>query len=207
MRYLILLALWFVYSATCSAFDPPRGLKWGMTYQEAKDTFPALGKLSREKLPKGYREYPELRTGGSNYRAEAKDLKLLDKKAKRTYLVFDSTMRLTQFQYIFLWDNDESNKGLRKSWVYHYDLALSLSQKYGPPSIDETKEERGKSISSGVGFRMIWEDTNKSIIILTITRQRHDAVIAVVDEYMVLLVYSPTAIDMMGQRDVNDDEL
>ncbi|RME21335.1 MAG: hypothetical protein D6800_12185, partial [Candidatus Zixiibacteriota bacterium] len=63
-------------------------------------------------------------------------------------------------QYALTWDNDKTNKGARKCWVFHRDLKELLTRKYGQPTLDETNEEiRGKVIPSGIEYKVSWQDS------------------------------------------------
>ncbi len=198
------------------AYDPPQSLKWGMSFEEVKNVIKDSPDLeikepNKKELPKGYREYKELRFPDdySYSRAELKGAKLLDKKLKRTFLVFDNANGLSSFQYFLLFDNDETNKGYRKCWVFHSDLKSALETKYGAPTTDETDEDiRQKPIASGVKYSVLWEDSTGSQIELLITRQTHKILgIGGIDEYIIFLIYSVNGyFDLLKENKIETDE-
>ncbi|HOP07795.1 MAG TPA: hypothetical protein PLF13_10950 [candidate division Zixibacteria bacterium] len=159
------------------------------------------------KLGRGYHEYPVLTIPEGFLRTEVTDVKILDKKAQRTFLIFDSTDQFKAFQYILKWDNDEKNKGMRKSWVFHSRLYDILKNKYGEPTSDEiSPTTKAKEIPSGTPYSTYWEDDDGSSVTLLITRQTHDAVIATIDAYLVFVVYKQEDYGVNTKWEVDSED-
>ena len=209
-----IIAAGFVLMFVCnlSSYDPPRGLSWIMKYSEVvislKNDRLDVKKLKKDKIRKGYREYPELARPDDYFRVEVKKAKVGDKKCARTYLLFDADTTLTSWAYLLKWDNDDSNKGARKCWVAHADLKAALVDKYGTPTVDEVTElTRSQSIPSGTKYRVRWVDSTGSSVNLLITRQTHNAVIATIDAYFLFLIYNEyeTTAGTQDSSRVRDD--
>jgi len=196
------------------AYDPPKNLKWGMTYDEVMKTLKESGnedivkidKLKTDKnIPDGF------------YLAALKGVKLFDKKAKEAYAVFDTSKYLCAIQYGFVWDNDENTtnmfesrgKGRANAWEYYQELTKKLAVKYGQPTKDETEGSFGQPLASGVRLETSWVDsTTGNKIMVAITRRQINAVITRVDNYVVALVYAnPIYINAKKAEIINDDDL
>jgi len=203
------------YGEATNAFEPPKDLQWGMPYDSVKSKLKRiddiqLKDLNQENPGKGYKEYPELQLPSEFYRAEAKKLKLLDKKVQRTYLIFDPLKNLSGFHYILKWDNNPKDyKGYRKCWVYFSDLKQILLSKYGEPTLDETAETiRGENMPSGQKYTTMWQDSSGSSISLEITRQTHNAIISTIDAFLIFVIYSSPGIDAYREIEMTTgDEL
>lgn len=209
IRVAYLMAL--VLVVNLNAYDPPKNLKWGMTYDEVTTTLKNLQKDDMIKIDK-------LKTDGNIpdnfYLAALKGVKLFDKKAKEAYAVFDSSKSLCAIQYGFVWNNDENTtnmfesrgKGRANAWEYHQDLTKKLTVKYGPPSKDETEGSFGQPLASGVRLETSWIDsTSGDKIIAAITRQKVNAVISRIDNYIVALVYANRIYINAKETEIKND--
>jgi hypothetical protein len=216
MRKFEMVVAVFMLASPVLAIDPPKGLHWGDNLGRVEAALwgdpdkVTLEPGNKDKPRRGYREYSEMWLPKGFSRHEIKNAKVNGKKAERTELFLDSAETLRSFHYIFLFDNDETGnkvgKGYRKAWVFHSELKALLIQKYGAPKRDEaTEDERDRVVASGSKYATIWSDSTGSKVTLYITRQTHDAVIAVVDAFLVLLIYdSPGYQPDLLHRDSTD---
>ncbi len=195
----VAVAILMAITCSASAIDPPKGLQWGQTHAEVKSALKNLPKDKRfdvkdpetnDNLPLSFRS------------AELKDVKLFDEKAKEAQVVFDSTGGLCAVQYAFAWENKErttnifesANKGRDKSWAFYNELLQALYAKYGEPVSSVPAELQGQDVVSGTKLRTEWVDqTTDDKIILVMTRQKRNAVIARIDNYIVVLLYHSPA--------------
>ena len=190
-------------SISIKAIDPPQGLKWEMTFDEVKGVLSqtkelGIKELSQKGLPKGFKSYSDLRIPDGYSRSELKGAKLLEKKVKRSYLVFDEANKLSSFQYFLLFD-----QGRGQCWSYHADFKHLLEQKYGKPILDETDEHiRQRDIADGVKYSVIWEDSSGCQINLIISNQSLGS-----DFYLIFLIYSVNGYAGLldEKRSKNDD--
>jgi len=211
------LAAIVLLASSVLAYDPPRGMKWGMTYEECKtalgqpkgeDEALKIGKIQQVKANKN-------QPAGYGY-AQIKSVKLFGKKAKTAVAMFDSTGGLCQISYTFSWDNDDKKgqdifsrggTGREKCYQLHGKLVDGLSGKYGEPVKEPKGDIYGTSIAHGVTLETIWEDTTSHTMIgVVLTRNKTNLVIGMLDEYIVQLVYlGPTAMAFY-QDAVQEDE-
>ena len=212
-RLIIILAL-MLQSGSTFSYDPPKSLEWGMSYLDVKEKLSTehgikVKGLSQKNPGKAYREYPELQLPDGYFRSEAKKIKLLKKKAKRTYTIYDQDSSLTAFHYILKWDNDKSYKGMRKCWVYHSNIKAALIKKYGEPNEDEVTELiRAENMPSGTKYVTTWKDEDGSKIYLEITRQTHNIIIGKVDAFLIFVLYfSPSMDPQEPALPIDDDEI
>lgn len=214
MKSLIFTLTLLLLCGSTFSYDPPKSLEWGMSYLDIEQKLSAehgikVKGLSQKNPGKGYKEYPELQLPDGYFRSEAKKVKLLKKKTQRTYTIYDQDTSLAAFHYILKWDNDKSNKGMRKSWVYHSDIKAALIRKYGEPIEDEVTELiRAVDMPSGTKYVTRWEDEDGSQIYLEITRQTHNLIIGKVDAYLIFVLYFSPSMDPQEPRlPIEEDEI
>lgn len=218
-RLVITVSLFFVLSvASLSAFDPPRGMKWGMGYQDCAsvvgepkgDDEPLkLGKLKQTKKGKDATvvyDYSDIKT-----------IKLFGKKAKTSLVMFDSTGGLCQVSYTFSWDNDDKKgqdifskggQGREKCYQMHGKLVDGLRGKYGDPIKEPKGDIYGTTIAHGVALETMWKDTTTNTMIgVILTRNKTNLVIGMLDEYIVQLIYlGPSALaSYQAEVEANED--
>lgn len=193
LKYFVFALALLATGAT--AIDPPKGLRWGQTHEEVMATLNELPKDERIEV-KESKELEDLPEGFKA--AELKNVKLFGKKTKEARVVFDSTGGLCAVQYAFVWENKEktdnmfesANKGREKSWEYHDELLQALQTKYERPSATFPAELQGRDVSSGTKLKTEWVDSlTGDKIILAITRQKRNVVLAWIDNYIVVLLY------------------
>jgi len=213
MVKIVLLSLFL--TANVLAIEPPKGLEFGMTFEAAKSTLESsdTGKFSQLKVedPKVYTKWFD-----SSYTvSQVKNVKLLDKKPERVWVLFDSTGALCGMQYIFEWQNDEkgsmftrADKGRDKAWELLDELHGSLESKYGSPVKSYPEERKGTSLSDNAEFGKTWTDSTGNRIEASIFRKRMNAVIATADAYFVKLLYaSPSFEESKKQSKIKDGDL
>jgi len=175
-------------STTVLAFDPPKGLKWGMTYETVKDSLPNTKELKGPNVPKGFRDLSESRIPANYHRAEVKKLSILHEDAQRSWCIFDTLQNLCAFQYAFVWINDKSGTPGGKARTFYEKLFENLNAKYGAPQINEIGDKKDYNIPIGVEWQVIWQDTDSSQIHFAIGRTKKT--IFNIDGFIVFLSYS-----------------
>jgi len=211
---LTILVLALAFPTVASAFEAPRGLRWGTPWDSV---IVDIRKLPREKqfLPDKPKKHKHLPTGFTG--SKIKKIKLLKEKADEAYLIFDSTDGLCAVQYAFIWDNvenpdnmfDSPGKGRAKAWEYAQKLVYALKSKYGDPESDQINDHLGEKLTSGLQFSAKWLDQESgNSIIAVVTRKYTNAVIAKIDRYAVVLQYStPNYIEEVKKEAIDVDEL
>ncbi len=190
MRRLIFLLSLVFLSVTAFAFDPPKGLKWGMTYETVRDSLPNTKELKGPDVPKGFRKFIDSKIPENYYRAEIKKLSVLDENAQRSWCIFDDQGGLCCFQYAFTWVNDKSGEASGKARNFCDRLFQNLTAKYGPVLINEIGDKKDYEIPIGIAWRMIWQDVDSSQIRLSIGRTKTNVLIGDLDGYIIFLSYS-----------------
>ena len=197
---------------SAGAYDPPKRLNWGLTYEAVATTLEGLPKKERIQI-KEAKEREDLPTGF--LAAELKKVKLFGKKTKEARVVFDTTGGLCALQYGFVWENKEktdnvfesANKGRDKSWEYHDELLTALRTKYGDPAATISDELIGHDISSGTKLKTEWVDSvSGDKIILAISRQKKNLVISRLDYYIVVLLYHSPTYTEAKQEEIRESE-
>ena len=151
-KFITLLMASFVLQSIVLAYDPPKGLHWGMSYQEVKKTLEGLPKEKKVKVKKLEKKRSKTllsrdQVPSSISVARLGTVKLFDKKSEAAFVFFHNEKGLCGIEYIFDWINDKDDKnqfmrGRDHSWKYYQNLVKALTNKYGPPEYDETE---GKS--------------------------------------------------------------
>ena len=211
------LAMLLISLSDIWAFDPPKGLKWGMSYddcgnvvsQPKGDDEPLkLGKLKKGKNDKGA-------VTAFDY-ADIKTVKLFEKKAKTAYAMFDSSGGLCQVNYSFSWDNDDEKgqdifskggTGREKCYQMHGKLVDGLRGKYGEPAVEPKGDIYGTTIAHGVALETMWKDTSSNTMIgVVLTRNKTNLVIGTLDQYIVQLIYLGPAAMASYEAEVQTNE-
>jgi len=144
---------------------PPQGLRWGMTYEEAKSTLQKLGKLEDTPKFKKYNQIPQsFRHASTEWRAAGQPL--------LAWLLFDGENRL---QGVFselafaspamvISDKDFTDKSLQRNFPerlgtladFWRNVRDGLTEKYGPATIDGGEP---RLLQRGEDLRVVWQDT------------------------------------------------
>ncbi len=143
---------------------PPQGLRWGMTYEEAKSTLQKLGKLEDTPKFKKYNQIPpSFRHASSEWRVAGQPL--------LAWLLFDGENRL---QGVFselafaspamvISDKDFTDKSLQRNFPerlgtladFWRNVRDGLAEKYGPATIDGGEP---RLLQRGEDLRVVWQD-------------------------------------------------
>jgi len=146
------LAVAIVFATSSLAYDPPKGLKWGMTYEEVKAHLATLSKDDRSEVgnlmivePKSSkkRALAENLLGGVpiidniQFTEFKKNLEIAKKKIHQSYLFFHPENGLCSVWYRRQF-TDEKEKATNLAWDYFKTIQTLLITKYGEPkeSID-----------------------------------------------------------------------
>ncbi len=219
VRMTVYLAILLLVASISSAFDPPKGLNYGMSYDQTKANLDTQGvkveRPDKKKINRILREYVEFNLPNNYSRAKIKGTELLDKKSDESYLVYDDEKGLVAFQYIFEWANDvnagenePTAQGFRKCWVFFDKLKNVLVSKYGDPTKDEVSAMlKAKDMPSGTEFKTDWVAPDSSSISLVITRQTHNVIIGIADIFLVFLTYANPEYntDIKDSEKINND--
>jgi len=208
------MTIMLLLTSSSKAFNPPRGLFWGMKYGAIEEKLKSLPKDDQPQL-KEMKCAEDLPPGF--HLAELNKVKLYDKKAQEARIVFDTTGGLCALQYVFTWDNQEktnnmfetANKGRDKSWEFHDQLLRALLTKYGQPTSTFPAELKGHDVSSGTKLITEWIDSlSGDKIILAVSRQKTNLVFAHVDRYLVALLYhSPSYTEAKREEVLGGDDI
>jgi hypothetical protein len=165
MLRVLLIVVLVIATTNAFAFDPPKGLKWGMTYDEVKAKLenPDAGdKVKVKKLSKNHKTrtfFPEHNLSEGYKSAQLEKIKLLDNKVKTAYAVFDTKGKFTVLQYQFDNITGEDTGDINKMWVYYQKLTDALKKKYGEPTRNQvTPIDFGIDIPKDTYLETAWVD-------------------------------------------------
>jgi hypothetical protein len=196
MRVVSLIAMLAFVASACWAIDPPKGLSWGMTYDQVKTKLESAADKKDQSKLKESKTGKDLADGFT--RAEIEKIEVLKKKPEKAYAIFQNDSGLCAVYYVFRWKNDEKEetmfdskgKGRSKCWGFHQDLVNALASKYGDPTSDETLGKRGEVVGNGVRFNTTWTDDSGSELIAYVTRStKNMGPLGRLDDYYVILLY------------------
>ncbi len=167
MKRIFLTLACMLLASNTLAFNPPKGLSWGMTYDEVRNKLenPSKGEKAKiKKLSKDHKThtfYPvhELPEG---YRyAEIEKVKLLGEEADEILAVFDEDGALSVFQYHFRIITGDESETINKMWSYYQKLTDVLKKKYGEPTRNQvTPTDFGAPLSKDTYLETVWDDEN-----------------------------------------------
>jgi hypothetical protein len=147
------------------AGDPPKGLKWGMPYDEVKQVLEApsqgepvkVNKLSKDNKTRVFFPKHQLPDG---YRfTEIEKVELLDKKVSVALAVFDQTGGLVLIQYQFRMVTKDVAGDIQQTWAFYQKLSDALKSKYGEPTRNQvTPVDFGVGIPADTYLETVWEE-------------------------------------------------
>lgn len=147
MKSLIILSLTLVTTLTSSfAQNPPKGLKWGMSYDQVKTHLATLPKNKRSKIDKPIiikpnqkkRDLLQAMMGGImfidnvSFARLKNNLKIADKKISKCFLYFHPNNDLCSVHYQVDFNQDDRVAN-ELAWQYFKKTQSLLSVKYGEP--------------------------------------------------------------------------
>lgn len=209
-----ILVTLLVISSAATAYDPPKGLSWGMSLSDVKETFAfsadeekpkiekvfALGKWDQFFYPKDMIDKNE-----QMKLARLQNVTLLGKKVKEAYLILDTTDHLIGFQYQIM-PFDE--KQYQKCWEQYQKYSEVLREKYGTPTRnDVTSAVLGTDLVEGTHYDCIWKDTvSGGQIVLTFTLDHWGSGLLKMTQYMVIIRYECRNLGTGGQEKLKKDD-
>lgn len=179
---IVSLVLITIIISSVFAFDPPKGLRWGMSYEQAKahlQTLPKhktskLGKIMTVKNPS---KLTRLLIGsvplveGILYCDFKKNIKIADQKIHSSYLYFHPETGLCSVWYQRRFTNEDriANK---LAWSYFKQVYSLLALKYGrPPAHDIDLDTPHFRLLSESPIRTKWiSSTDSTVISLTLRK-------------------------------------
>jgi len=177
-----------------SQIVPPKGLAWGMSFEDVKIKLETEQEKDRMKLEKAKEEkklFPGFLT------AKIKDAKVLDEKVDRAYAIFDKEEKLVAIYFVFAWDNDEEaglvsagGKGRKKCWELHQKLFEGFVAKYEEPAKNDVTEDKvGNPIAEKTWLETKFPDEDGNEILLALTRVISKPLGITIDQYQTYLFY------------------
>ena len=147
------------------AIAPPQGLRWGMTYEEAKATTGKLSKLQDSAKEKKYEQIPpSFRYAIVSWRVAGQPMD--------AFLLFDKEGRLqgvfSRFAFtspaMLITAKDFTDPAQQRLWPerlpalmdFWRNVREGLGEKYGSPAIDEGDP---RALQPGQDIRVVWQDS------------------------------------------------
>jgi len=212
---LVILALLAVEPAR--GYDPPKGLKWGMTYEEvvdklklqSKDDAIDVKKLEEPKRQNAQFFFPDKKTLQGFEVAKLEKVRILRKKADHSLAVFSDSAGLVLTQYgIFINEGNDANN-LGELWSTYQRFREVFVSKYGAPTQNQiTSSEIGKELPIGTYLLTEWKDSTTNDAIRLIVQNRGEKVLGVtmVSFLYVYLEYASRAwLENYRQRMLQND--
>ncbi len=196
------------------AISPPKGLNWGMTYDDLKQVLenPQKGDAVKvKKLSKNHKTrifYPEHHLPEGYRWAALEKIKLLGEKVYNAIAVFDASGRLTDLQYQFCFITGDDTE-VPKMWAYYQKLSDALKKKYGEPDENQvTPVDFGVDIPKDTYLETRWvDDESGSQVRVLVTRFKIGGGLLSSTNYYVMLEYSSSEWLDQATNKVLDEDL
>jgi hypothetical protein len=183
---LVILALLAVEPAR--GYDPPKGLKWGMTYEEVvdklklqpKDEAIDVKKLEEPKRQNAQFFFPDKKTLQGFEVAKLEKVRILGKKADNSLAVFSDSAGLVLTQYGIRINEGNDANDLGELWSTYQRFREVLVSKYGAPTQNQiTSSEIGKELPIGTNLITEWKDSTTNDAIRLIVQNRGEKALGV----------------------------
>jgi hypothetical protein len=199
MKYLMTFILIFLsISKLANAYDPPKGLKWGMSPADVQETLINAEEKDKAKTGKVFEPgkaaifYPkeDIDKDKRFYLVSLEKVTLLDKKIREGYLAFDTSNHLVLVQYQFS-DFGAEDNSYSSCWAFYQRLYEALVAKYDTASSnDVTSALIGEPLVENTHYDTRWKDaTSGEEITLTICNWKWGTKLLHITSYWVILRY------------------
>lgn len=210
-RVILISTIVMFAAVAAKAYDPPRGLKWKMSYQEVEsilgspkgDDALRLNKLEDPNRQNAQFFYPHRNALKGLKVARIDKVKLAEEKAEYSCAVFSDSLGLVALQYGLMIGSgsggDEKTlyetKTNGRFWTTYQRLLELLSTKYGQPTENQiTPGELGMPLPQGSDLKTVWFDsTTGDAIRLILQRRKEKLALITVDFLCIYLEYASRA--------------